>query len=675
MNSKTNFLDPITLEVVHEALQSIVREMRVTIIRTAYSSVVCQGHDFSCCLFDTKGELVAQSEDLPGHVLPMSWSVRNIMEKFENQLQPGDVFMLNDPTYGGTHLNDVMVAMPVFANNEPFLIPSVRVHWVDVGGMVPGSLSGAATEIYQEGVVIPPIRVYDAGRPNSAALDLLFANVRLSEDRKGDFRACLAACKQAELRIQELLQRYDLNTLSNCIRRSLDRSEERIREQIETIPQGVYYYEDYLESFAGSRFVPVRVCLTLKVKGSSITADFTGSSHQVPHPINSSYGVTASGVFIPIKAVLDPDFPVTHGAFRPIELIIPEGTIVNAQRPAPVGGFVELRKRVISLVMGALAQAIPQRVSADQFGTAFHNMIGGVNPQTNRPFVYYEWPKGGNGAYAGSDGQSVMAAIDEGDTRCIHSAESLENEFPVLMETSVLRADSGGAGRWKGGLGIRRQVRLLCPGTYSLLADRAVLPSYGLLGGMSGKPTAAKILRRGREVRISTPGKTHNMPLRRGDRLIMLSGGGAGYGDPLSRHIGDVEADLLAGYISRREAQEFYGVIFGRDGNIDRRRTHARRKALRRKPQVKVDKSESHNLAGLMDGRRVCFPGKTVRDRLRLRAGEAVELQGSKGIPLRAWVRAEGKIPKDRILLDSVARTVLGVRKGSSVQIRKLMER
>ncbi len=674
-NSQNHPIDPITLEVVIEALMGVVREMRVTVIRTAYSSVVCQGHDFSCSVFDTEGQLVAQSEDLPGHVLPMSWSIRHIMETFQGEIRPGDVFMLNDPTFGGTHLNDVMVAMPVFAEGELFLFPSVRAHWVDVGGMVPGSLSGAATEIYQEGVVIPPIRVYNEGRPNRAALDLLFANVRLTEDRKGDFRACLAACKQAELRIQELLERYDSWVLSGCIRRSLDRAEERMREQIETIPRGKYFYEDYLETFEGGRFKPVRACIHLEVKHRSITADFTGSSLQVPHPINSSYGVTASGVFIPVKAILDPDFPVNHGAFRPVELIVPEGTIVNARRPAPVGGFVELRKRVISLVMGALAQAIPERVSADQFGTAFHNMVGGVNPRTGRPFVYYEWPKGGNGAYSGADGQSVMAAIDEGDTRCIHSAEALETEFPVLMEKSALRTDSGGAGRWRGGLGVERRIRLLCSGVYSLLADRAVLPCYGLLGGGPGKSTAAKVIRRGRETPLETPGKRQNMPLRRDDRLVLLSGGGAGYGNPLARPVGEVEADLVAGYISRREAEDRYGVVIGRSGKVDRRSTRARRRGLGRGSFAKVEETERHDLEGFFEGRRVCYAGKGVRARLRLRAGEVVELVGSQGIPIRAWIRLGGKVSKERIFLDAAARSVLGVKRGDSVRLRRLSGR
>jgi N-methylhydantoinase B len=602
----------------------------------------------------------------------MSWSIRHVMEAFGKDIRPGDVFLLNDPTYGGTHLNDVILAMPVFTAEELFLFPVVLAHWVDVGGMVPGSLSGAAHEIYQEGVIIPPIRVYDGGRPNRAALDLLFANVRLQEDRKGDFRACLAACKQAELRINELLQRYGRQTISACTQRAFDRAEERMREQIATIPSGEYFYEDYLETFEDGKFVPVRGCVRLEVRDRSVTADFTGTSPQVPHPINSSIGVPASGVFIPLKAVLDPDFPINHGSFRPVHLIVPEGTIFNARRPAPVGGYVEVRLRVISLVMGALAQVIPERVAADQYGTAFHNMIGGVNPRTGRRFVYYEWPKGGNGGYADADGQSAMVAFDGGDTRWVHSAEALENEFPVLMECSTLRTDSGGAGRRRGGLGVKRQVRLLCAGTYSLLADRAVLPGYGLRGGAPGKSTSARIPRQGRELPLPTPGKIQNLSLRACDQLVMLSGGGGGYGDPMSRPVEEVEADLLAGYISREEAAWSYGVVLRRNGGVDRRRTAVRRRELARRFRSKVDAAESIEREGLIDGRRVCLMGKGVASRLRLRAGNVVELQGKRATPLRAWVRVENGIPRGRILLDAFARSVLGTRPGEFVRIRKL---
>ncbi len=677
-------IDPITLEVIIEAFLSVVREMRVTVIRTAYSSVVCQGHDFSCGLFDPKGELIAQSEDLPMHVLPMSWSVKDVMERYGDDIRPGDVFLVNDPAYGGTHLNDVMVALPVFANKELFLFAAVRAHWLDVGGMVPGSLSGAAREIYQEGMVIPPIRVYDGGRPNDSALDLLFANCRLPEDRRGDFRANLSACKLADRSVGELIDRYGAPTLAACIKKSIERAEARTRAQIADIPSGEYFYEDYLESFEDGNFVPVRCCVRLEIKDRSIVADFTGTASQVEHPINCSYAVTASGVFIPIKTLLDPDHPVNHGSFRPIDVVVPEGTVFNALHPAPVGGCCEVEKRATGLVLGALAQAIPDRVPADQYGTVFHNMVGGTHRETGRRFVYYEWPKGGSGGYTESDGQSVLAAFDEGDTRCIHSAEALENEFPVRMECSTLRIDSGGAGWRRGGLGAKRQVRILSEGTYSLLADRAVLPSYGLRGGHLGKPTAAVILRGGKEVHIPTPGKTHDFPIQYGDRLVMLSGGGGGYGDPLTRPVDDVAVDVLSGYISRKEAEALYGVVFQteRRGSlglkIDRRRTAAKRRALARGIRARVEDAEVIGADALVNGRRLCFVPRGLASRLGLRPGELVELWGTHPAPLRAWVgpidrvSCNGKTTKSRVYLDAYSRTVLGAEPGDWVHVRQL---
>lgn len=678
-------MDPITLEVIIEAFLGVVREMRVTVIRTAYSSVVCQGHDFSCGLFDPKGELVAQSEDLPMHVLPMSWSVKDVMKKYGSDIQPGDVFLVNDPVHGGTHLNDVMVTMPIFAGKKLFLFAAVRAHWLDVGGMVPGSLSGAACEIFQEGMVIPPIRVYDGGRPNDSVLDLLFANCRLSEDRRGDFRASLSACKIADRSIGEIIVRYGSDTLTACIKQSIDRAEERTRAQISEIPSGEYFYEDYLEGFEGKNFVPVRCCIRLEVKNRSIVADFTGTALQVDHPINCSYAVTASGVFIPIKTLLDPNYPVNHGSFRPIKIIVPEGTVFNARHPAPVGGCCEVEKRATGLVLGALAQAIPELVPADQYGTVFHNMVGGTDPVTGRRFVYYEWPKGGSGGYAESDGQSVLAAFDEGDTRCIHSAEALENEFPVRMECSTLRIDSGGAGWRRGGLGAKRQVRILSEGTYSLLADRAVLPSYGLKGGHFGKPTAAGILRGSKEVHIPNPGKTHDLSIRYGDRLVMLSGGGGGYGDPLSRPVNEVSADVFSGYVSRKEAEALYGVVFSapRRGElkwrIDEFRTAAKRQSLTRTNRSKVEAAELIGLEALINGRRQFFVSRELASRLSLRPGEIVELWGINPAPLRAWVElisrvlCNGKFSKSRIYLDAYSRKVIGVDPGTWVHVRRMV--
>ena len=277
--------------------------------------------------------------------------------------------------------------------------------------MVPGSLSGLATEIYQEGVRIPPIKIVERGRINKAAMDLIINNMRVPDERLGDFHAGLSACKTAERRIRETVARYGLDILQDCIRLNLDRSEARMREKLASLPDGEWYFEDYLETFPDGQLEPLLLPLRLAIDGDRLTADFTGASSQVSAPVNSTLAVTAASVFITLKSVLDPDAPLNHGSFRPIEVIAPEGTIVNVKPHAPAGSHGEIRKRVIAVMVGALAQVVPELVAGDLFRTSFHNLVGGIHPRTGRQFVHYEWASGGNGAFAEDDGPSAMATI------------------------------------------------------------------------------------------------------------------------------------------------------------------------------------------------------------------------------------------------------------------------
>jgi len=330
-------LDPITLEVLTQALIATVREMRATVCRTASSVAIYDAKDFSCGLFAPDSQVIAQSEDIGSHVVPMPWSVRAAMEKMGATLAPGDVILVNDPYAGGTHLNDVTIIYPVFQDGRLIFFPAVRAHWADVGGMVPGSMSGKATEIYQEGIRIPPLKILEGGRMNEAALDLLLANMRVPDERLGDFQASLSACRVAEKRIHEICARYGVDTLLEAVRLDLDRAEARMRACIAAMPDGTSYYEDYLETFMGGRFEPLLLPLALTVKGDRMIADFTGASPQVPFPVNSTAAVSAAGVLITVKSVFDPQAPLNQGSFRPIEVITPPGTIVNVQRPAPAG--------------------------------------------------------------------------------------------------------------------------------------------------------------------------------------------------------------------------------------------------------------------------------------------------------------------------------------------------
>src|SRR5438477_7400935 len=384
-------LDPITLEVLTQALIATVREMRATVCRTASSVAIYDAKDFSCGLFAPDSQVIAQSEDIGSHVVPLPWTVRSAMEKMGGSLAEGDIVLVNDPYAGGTHLNDVTLIYPVFRDSRLIFFPAVRAHWADVGGMVPGSMSGKATEIYQEGIRIPPIKIRDGGRMNEAALDLMLANMRVPDERLGDFEAGLSACRVAEKRIHEICARYGLDTLNEAVRLDLDRAEARMRASIASLPDGTYYYEDYLETFIGEKFEPLLLPLALTIAGDRMIADFTGASPQVPHPVNSTAAVSAAGVFITVKSVFDPKAPLNQGSFRPIEVITPPGTIVNVTRPAPAGSHGEIRKRVIATMVGALAQVAPEKVAGDLCRTSFHNLIGGFDADAGREWVHYEW--------------------------------------------------------------------------------------------------------------------------------------------------------------------------------------------------------------------------------------------------------------------------------------------
>src|SRR4051812_9571500 len=465
-------IDPITVEVLTQGLISIVREMRATVMRTAKSVAIYEAKDFSCGLFAPDSQVVAQSNDIGSHVVPMPWSVRAAMAKLGTTLVPGDVILMNDPYAGGTHLNDVTVIVPVFRDGRLVFFPAVRAHWPDVGGMVPGSMSGKATEIYQEGIRIPPMKVMEAGRLNGAVLELLLANMRVPEERQGDFDAMLAACHVAVSRIQEMLARYGLDVVEEAVRIDLDRSEARMRQAIAALPDGTYHYEDYLETFPDSGFEPLLVPLALTIAGDRMIADFTGAAQQVPVPVNSTLAVTAGSVFIAVKSILDPALPLNQGSFRTVEVIAPAGTVLNVERPAPAGSHGEVRKRVIATMVGALSQVTPEKVAGDLCRTSFHNLIGGWDRATKREWVHYEWSGGGNGAFAEADGPSAMAPFDWGDLVTVQPSEVLETRFPLLVEESRLRTDSGGAGATRGGLAMQRRIRLrTAEGRYSLLAD------------------------------------------------------------------------------------------------------------------------------------------------------------------------------------------------------------
>ena len=667
-------VDPITLEVVCEGLIAIVREMRATVIRASYSPVIWDMDDFSCALFDPLGQMIAQSEDHPGHVLPMPWSVRCAMEDFEGDLRPGDVILLNDSYRGGTHLNDVTMLYPLFDGDELIIFPAVRAHWSDVGGGAPGSYSGLNTNIYQEGVRIPPIKIVEEGRLNRAAMALLLNNMRLPEDRRGDFNASLGACRIAESRIRRLLAKYGRKTVLDCITLNLDRSERRLRARIATLPRGEYVYEDYLEFYQEGGFDPVLMRLTLTIAGDEIVADFAGSSPQVPGVVNSTLATTGAGVLVAVKAVLDPEGPINHGTFRPIRLLAPEASIVDVKLDAPAGAHGEVRKRAVSVMLGALAQVVPALVSGDLCGTSFPNAMGGRDGRRQRDYVYYEAPAGGNGAFLEGDGASAWGNIDFGNVRTIQSAEALESGMPLHVERSELRCDSGGEGTMRGGLGLRRELRLLeGESRYSVLSDRAVLPPFGVAGAGPAAPVKVSLRRDGAEVDFATPGKVTGVAIGAGDIVVMQSAGGGGYGDPLAREPDRVRDDVRAGYVSRERARLGYGVVLASNGAVDLPATQAERARLataRRRFPVTAD--ERNPYEGRLGRHRVLRMPPAMAADLGLAAGDLIELLGRHPAPLRAWLRIDAGAHEAVVALDAFGRRILGISPGDTVEVRHL---
>ena len=663
-------IDPITLEVIRETLVSTVREMRVTLVRTAYSSILYEGEDFSCVLMDGDANIVAMSkgQDHPLHIVPIGWSMKAVREKFGEDIHPGDMFLHNDPYTGGTHLNDVALIMPLFADGRLFVFPVVRAHWGDVGGMSAGSLSGGATEIFQEGVRIPPIRIVERGRPNEAALELIFANMRGLRERRGDYHAMIGTCRKAAERVEGLAAKYGAATVRAAVDELMDRAEGRMRRAIAALPDGEYVYEAHLES-GRERLEPLTVRARVAVAGDAITVDLAGTSPQTAGPTNVGPAMAPTGAFTIIKAFLDPGSDVNSGAFRPLTVLTPRGSIVDADPPAPCGGMVEVKYCVESAVMGALAQALDGRVAGDLKGGGNHCYVGGADPHhPGETFIFYEYPAGGTGGFEGGDGSNTVRAWTESDMTTLQPIEAVEQRYPVRVEATSLREDSGGPGRWRGGLGLTRAVRILAEGTrLSVLAEKAVLPPFGVCGGGAGATNRFYLKREGREVAPSPlPGKVAAFPIERSDVLMMESSGGGGFGDALTRDPAQVLADVAEGYVTPAAAETVYGVVLA-GGTVDAEATARRRAALaagRRRVRVR-------GAAGLESAR-----GRAVRvdavtsAALGVGAGGVVELVNPRGAPLRAWIAEVLPGNGQRAELAPAALRMLAIAEGTEVEVR-----
>jgi N-methylhydantoinase B len=404
-------------------------------------------------------------------------------------------------------------------------------------------------------------------------------------------------------------------------------------------------------------------------------ADFSGASPQVPFPVNSTAAVSAAGVLITVKSVFDPQAPLNQGSFRPIEVITPPGTIVNVQRPAPAGSHGEIRKRVIATMIGALAQMVPDKVAGDLCRTSFHNLIGGFDARADREWVHYEWSAGGNGAFAEDDGPSAIATIDWGDLVTVQSSEVIETRMPLLVESSRLATDSGGPGTTRGGLSMQRALRVLATDArYSLLSDGAIVPAFGVLGGLSGAPVGAWIQRNGSLEGFATPGKIAGHPLEQGDVVLIRSAGGGGYGDPLERPPERVAADLGDGYISAAAANSLYGLVLDQAGDVDLTATGARRRDLRaQRVNVRALLTPDAFEAGAVSRRRVWRLNPADAALAEIGEDDVVELDSGRAAPLRGWARLEVSVAPGTVGIDARGLAILKAADGEKLTLRRVL--
>lgn len=516
-------VNPILLEVFKNRFSSISEEMGMTLNRTAFSPNIKERRDFSCAVFNSEGDMIAQAAHIPVHLGSMPLSVKSAIESIE--FQDGDMVILNDPFKGGTHLPDITIVAPVFSgNDDPAFYVANRAHHADVGGMTSGSMP-LATSIFQEGIIIPPMKICENGKIDNKLMGFFLNNVRTPVEREGDFAAQIMANITGVRRTQELIDRYGLEMVDFYAKNLIDYAERITRKTIEAIPDGRYEFEDFMDDDGlGDERIKIKVVIT--VRGDETVLDFSDSHKQVNGSINAVYAVTLSAVLYVFRSLIEEEIPTNAGCLRPITIVTKKGSVVDASFPAAVaGGNVETSQRIVDVVLGALFKAVPEKIPAASQGTMNNITIGGIDERNGQPFAYYETLGGGMGATADGDGES---AVHSHMTNTLNTpVEALEYSYPFLVTEYSIRRDSGGEGRFRGGEGIVREIRLLSDGEVTVLSERREIPPYGLSGGKPGRVGRNIVVKGG--VVSERPGKFYER-LEKGDIVRIETPGGGGYG-------------------------------------------------------------------------------------------------------------------------------------------------
>jgi len=551
-------VNPITVEVIRNAINAYADEMATALCKSAYNMMIYEVRDFCCGLIDTEGRMISQNKGgLPIFLADLGIAVKDGIERYGTTgFAPGDVIIMNQGQVCGQHLNNVVIYAPCFHDGKLVAFAANRAHWVDIGGMREGFGSVQTTEIYQEGLQFRSLKVYDAGKPNETLLQMIRDNVRFPDAALGDMRAQIACSQLGARRYGELVKRYGVDTVESCIHAIWDIAEREARAFVEKIPDGTYEAESFLDNDGRNLDVKIRIRMKVVVKGDRMVIDFSGMHDQVRGPLNSGYSGGLAAARVAFKCLTQPTAPVNEGCFRPLEIVLPEGKLLNAKPPAALGLWSIPLPTVIDTILKALAPALPERIPAAHKGDMGGVSISGFRESDGRRFLLMNIFGGGWGGRPHEDGESASVSICQGDVRNA-PIELQEIQYPMLVERFALRADSGGAGQHRGGLGVELVYRALQKATANINCERIEDPPWGLHGGKPAAVNEATLTHRdGSEQKLR---KATGVALEAGDRLTFLTAGGGGWGDPKARDRKAIEDDVAKGYLSRDAAKQDYG--------------------------------------------------------------------------------------------------------------------
>lgn len=560
-------VDVVTMNILDSTMVSICREMGISLMKTSYSTIFNEGLDFTCALADANGDMIAVAEFCPAQIGGMPVIIKNCVQEipFET-IEDGDVILHNDPYRGGLHVPEHTFFKPIYVDGEVFGFAVCIGHVAEIGGMVPAGFAGEATEIFHEGLRVPPVKIKKRGVDVDEVWKLLLANVRTPRYNYGDLRAMIGAVDLGERRTAEIIRKYGKELFTRTCRDLMDYSERRMRAEISTLPDGVYGFTDTVEN-DGNTTTPYALTVDVHVQGEEIVADFSRSAKQARGPINATLGVTTSATYNALLHMTDATIPKNSGCFRPIKVVAPPGSVVNVDYPGPlVAGNTETHPRLAGIVIGALAQAAPARAMAAESATGGNFVFGGHHPVHDEYYACYDIMSGGWGARHDADGNNAQICIN-GNCR-FNPTEVFETRFPFRVEQFALVPDSGGAGEFRGGLGFQRVLAVIDADiTVSQCTDRHQIRSWGLFGGGQGANGATLIKRAGSDEWLTvqqaynkvSSSKFSNITLHAGDKAMVRVSGGGGFGDPARRDPARIDEDFREGFITREGARRDYG--------------------------------------------------------------------------------------------------------------------